>query len=51
MAKLELYHHCGCGPDKQVEPHACPYDCEINDDPRVCCTCCEDCEQRCADDV
>ena len=38
--------------EKQAPPHRCPYqnDANNNDDPEYC-TCCEDCQQECADGV
>lgn len=40
---------CVCGA-VQDEPHTCPYAEEINNDTSLC-TCCEECAQRCADDI
>jgi hypothetical protein len=41
----------GCGHDEEQEPHVCPYASEINNDDETLCTCCEKCEQQCADDI
>ena len=38
--------------DKQTkEPHTCPYKAAIFFDEGTKCTCCEDCQQICRDDV
>lgn len=42
--------HCR-GTSAAIEPHPCPFDCEINDDHESLCTCCEICQQECADDI
>lgn len=35
-----------------AKPHRCPYQCEINDDPDPeFCTCCDDCETECVDNI
>lgn len=41
-----------CNEHSAQLPHQCPYAMEIsdNDDPYFC-TCCEQCEQECADDI
>ena len=44
-------HPCGCGRERQVEPHTCPYAVEIRDDLIKLCTCCLCCQQECADDI
>lgn len=35
---------------ESTEPHECPYRSEIDGDFSLC-TCCEDCEQNCMDDI
>lgn len=45
-------HTCGkCGAPSQG-PHRCPWEADLygNEDPEYC-TCCDDCEQRCAADI
>jgi hypothetical protein len=32
-------------------PHLCPYQHDVNDDDEYQCTCCDNCEQDCADDI
>jgi len=39
-----------CGKRPAQEPHECPYKAEVNDDHELC-TCCEDCEAKCAMDI
>jgi hypothetical protein len=34
-----------------VDLHACPYQCEINDNYEDGCNCCPDCEHQCAMDI
>ena len=41
---------CRCG-NLATPPHQCPYSVEINDDFESLCTCCEDCQQNCMDDI
>ena len=33
------------------EPHVCPYDEDVNDNPNSMCHCCRECEQECCDDI
>lgn len=40
-----------CKKNPATEPHKCPYRVEINDDEEFTCTCCEDCEYECAQDI
>lgn len=40
-----------CCEEANREPHGCPYAEEICDDYEKQCTCCESCEQNCADDI
>ncbi len=39
----------GCNPNG-LEPHACPYQLEVNET-TVLCTCCEACTQECRDEI
>ncbi len=41
---------CTCEVDRSIEPHSCPYECDIHDnyDDNYC-SCCEYCEQKCLD--
>jgi hypothetical protein len=39
-----------CGKAPATEPHTCPYYDEIYDE-EIICTCCEECEQGCCDDI
>lgn len=34
----------------QIEPHTCPYKVDVEDDYEEC-TCCEKCQDECADDI
>lgn len=40
-----------CGKKEAQEPHPCPYAQDIHDDNETLCTCCEDCEYECAQDI
>ena len=40
----------GCIHEK-LEPHLCPYQQDVNKDSTTLCTCCERCQQTCADDI
>lgn len=42
---------CKCGVNPATEPHPCPYKSDVNNDPDTLCTCCEDCQKQCADDI
>ena len=43
---------CGnCKKSMAVIPHTCPYKNEINDDYGTLCDCCDDCKQRCSDEI
>lgn len=35
----------------KAEPHACPFDEEVNGDSETLCRCCESCTSECADDI
>lgn len=39
-----------CKEGESQAPHSCPYDQELNDGETIC-TCCEECEQQCVDDI
>jgi hypothetical protein len=41
---------CTCETEK-IEPHRCPFRCEIKEDFESLCTCCRVCEKNCADDI
>ena len=43
---------CICGNNLAEKPHSCPYSAQINDDnnPEYC-TCCQDCHQKCRDNI
>ena len=47
----------GCGSGRSgcknppSEPHSCPFAEEIDDDFEDNCTCCEECTDKCADDI
>jgi len=43
--------HCKCGPEAQTTPHTCPYQHDVNNDDKFLCTCCDNCETQCADDI
>jgi len=45
----ELCPHCGVNPAS--DPHPCPYDEDVNNNPDSSCTCCEECEYQCAMDI
>lgn len=45
--KVELR---GCRHETQT-PHSCPYQADVNNDPSIVCTCCDACQQNCADDI
>lgn len=50
FSRLELCKH-GCDHDR-YEEHSCPYQSEINNDPNPeFCSCCEECEQDCAENI
>lgn len=40
-----------CGSSPKQESHVCPYAAEVGDDHKTLCECCEQCEQRCKDDI
>jgi len=41
-----------CGVNAAVEPHACPYACQIdNDCSDNFCTCCTECEEACEENI
>lgn len=43
---------CGrCEINDEEEAHGCPYQEDVNDDHEFKCTCCSDCETRCAEDI
>lgn len=42
---------CKCGINPATEPHPCPYQSDVNNDSDTLCTCCEDCQKQCADDI
>ena len=46
--KIEM---CECGKNPATEPHTCPYAEEINGDYETLCTCCEECQQNCIQDI
>ena len=48
---MECNEKCKCEKNPAAEEHTCPYSVEINDDTESLCTCCEDCESNCADDI
>lgn len=37
--------------DRTEELHPCPFQEDVNNDPRDCCNCCEDCQYQCAMDI
>lgn len=37
--------------DKQRPPHKCPFYVDVHNDKEFRCTCCEECEQECCDDI
>lgn len=41
---------CKCG-NKATAPHPCPYMSDVHNDNETLCTCCEECEQECANDT
>ncbi|MCI0351471.1 MAG: hypothetical protein L0Z53_18770 [Acidobacteriales bacterium] len=46
---LKLCDKCGSNPKQKS--HVCPYAVEVGDDCKTLCECCEQCEQRCKDDI
>lgn len=40
-----------CAQGSAVSPHPCPFLEDVHNDRETLCTCCDDCEQRCADDI
>ena len=41
-----------CKSNPATEPHSCPYQADVNNDPDPeCCTCCSACEHECAMDI
>lgn len=51
MTEEGQLRECKCGPEKQTEPHTCPYQHEINDNSSHYCTCCSECRYECAMDI
>lgn len=42
---------CDNHPHIETEPHQCPYQTDVGDDPDFLCTCCDDCFHQCAMDI
>lgn len=40
-----------CNTEPARESHPCPYHSDVNNDDGFRCTCCERCENNCADDI
>ena len=40
-----------CKKNLKSTPHSCPLNIEIYGDHKTMCTCCSDCESRCADSI
>jgi len=40
-----------CTKNLKKAPHSCPYAHDIHDDPDSLCTCCEECEHACAQEI
>ena len=52
MTEDKEIKHCKHGPEAQREPHGCPYQGDINDNPDPeYCTCCAECECDCVDAI
>ena len=49
MAEKNLCERCKKNP--ATVPHPCPYADEIGSDNETLCTCCEECQHRCAMDI
>jgi hypothetical protein len=42
---------CKCGELPSQEMHPCPFDEDVNNDPRPKCWCCRECKYQCAMDI
>lgn len=42
---------CDCRADSAGPLHGCPYQADVNDDPRPCCHCGPEQEEECRDDI
>jgi hypothetical protein len=40
-----------CQYNEAQSPHTCPYAAEIADDRETLCTCCDECETQCCQDI
>ena len=40
-----------CEKNLATPPHACPYLEDVDNDPDTLCTCCSDCQGKCADEI
>lgn len=54
MQMEEDLEECGSGRDckneRSIEPHACPYQEDANNDKDYKCYCCDSCAKKCFDD-